>query len=209
MPAVTAAAVRSTSPAIQRLTVSSTRLGIEALLAHALVHLGEARRVPQLGREVAIALDARWCDSLMSRPCAAMAASVKRSASAPYSSIMRQGVHDVALGLRHLLPLLVAHQGVDVDVVERHLLHEVEAHHHHARDPEEDDVEAGDERAGRIVALQLRVLSGQPSVENGHSAEENQVSSTSASRLRSLLAARIEREIVDLSMYGDLLCGAA
>ena len=33
-------------------------LGIEVLLAHALVHLGEARRVPQLGREVAIALDA-------------------------------------------------------------------------------------------------------------------------------------------------------
>ena len=34
-------------------------------------------------------------------------------------------------------------------------LHEVQAHHHHARDPEEDDVEAGDERAGWIKACEL------------------------------------------------------
>ena len=58
MPAVTAAAVRSTSPAIQRLSVCFDGLGVEVLLAHALVHLGEARGVPELGREVAIALDA-------------------------------------------------------------------------------------------------------------------------------------------------------
>ena len=39
---------------------------------------------------------------------------------------------------------------------ERHVLHEVQPHHHHPRDPEEDDVEAGDERVGRIVARELR-----------------------------------------------------
>ena len=32
--------------------------------------------------------------------------------------------------------------------MERHLAHEVQAHHHHPGDPEEDDVEAGDQRAG-------------------------------------------------------------
>ena len=85
----------------------------------------------------------------MSRPCAAMAASVKRSASAPYSSISARGSMTLPLDFDIFCALLVAHEGVDVDVVERHLLHEVRAHHHHARDPEEDDVEAGDERAGR------------------------------------------------------------
>ena len=46
-----------------------------------------------------------------------------------------------------LAPFSSRTRRVDVDVVERHLLHEVQAHHHHAGDPEEDDVEAGDQRA--------------------------------------------------------------
>ena len=57
--------------------------------------------------------------SLMSRPCAAIAASVKRSASAPYWSMSVERIDDVALRLRHLRALLVAHEGVDVDVAER------------------------------------------------------------------------------------------
>ena len=32
----------------------------------------------------------------------------------------------------------------------------LQAHHHHPRDPEEDDVEAGDQHVGRVVALELR-----------------------------------------------------
>ena len=52
--------------------------------------------------------------------------------------------------------LLVADKGVDVDVAERDILHEVHAHHHHAGDPEEDDVEARDKNIGRIIALQFR-----------------------------------------------------
>jgi hypothetical protein len=57
-------------------------------------------------------------------------------------------------------------------------------HHHHPGDPEEDDVEAGDQHVGRQVAREVRLrLSGQPSVEKGTSAEENQVSSTSSSRV--------------------------
>ena len=91
-------------------------------------------------------------------------------------------VDDIALGLRHLLAFAVAHQAVHVDLAERHVAHELQAEHDHARDPEEDDVEAGDQHAGRVEALRGPAFcSGQPSVENGHSAEENQVSSTSAS----------------------------
>jgi hypothetical protein len=65
-------------------------------------------------------------------------------------------VDDVALRLRHLVPVLVADQSGDVHVTERHVAGELQAHHHHARDPEEDDVEAGHQHAGRIERLQLR-----------------------------------------------------
>ena len=67
-------------------------------------------------------------------------------------------VDDVALGLRHLLPLSVANEAVNVDLPEGDGAHELETHHDHARDPEEDDIEAGDENARRIVARKLRCL---------------------------------------------------
>ena len=94
----------------------------------------------------------------MSRPGAASAARVKRSASAPYLSISSSGSMTLPLDFDIFWPALVAHQGVDVDGAERHIAHEVQAHHHHAGDPEEDDVEAGDQHVGRVVALQLRRL---------------------------------------------------
>jgi hypothetical protein len=53
-------------------------------------------------------------------------------------------VEHVALGLRHLLPLGIADEAVDIDVLERNLAGDVFGHHHHARDPEENDVKAGD-----------------------------------------------------------------
>ena len=49
---------------------------------------------------------------------------------------------------------------MDVDVAERLLADHRVLHHHHPRDPEEDDVEAGDENGCREVALQLRRLVG-------------------------------------------------
>ena len=49
---------------------------------------------------------------------------------------------------------------MDIDVAERHLVHHMQAHHHHARDPEEDDVEAGDEHVGRVIAGKLGRLVG-------------------------------------------------
>ena len=44
---------------------------------------------------------------------------------------------------------------MDVDVLERHLAGEVQSQHHHPGDPEEDDVEAGDQDRGRVEACQL------------------------------------------------------
>jgi hypothetical protein len=55
-----------------------------------------------------------------------------------------QRVDAVALGLRHLLAELVTDQTVQEDVVERlHVVHRVQAEHHHPDDPEEQDVVAG------------------------------------------------------------------
>ena len=64
-------------------------------------------------------------------------------------------VEHVALRLRHLLPVLVADDRVDVDVAERHVAREVGRRHDHARDPEEDDVEAGHEHGRRQERREL------------------------------------------------------
>ena len=78
-------------------------------------------------------------------------------------------VEGVALRLRHLLALGVAHDGVDVDVAERHLAGEVQRRHDHARDPEEDDVEAGDQHRRRAgTSSRSGVSSGQPSERERH-----------------------------------------
>ena len=67
-----------------------------------------------------------------------------------------QRVDDVALGLAHLLSVFVADQGVDVDVLEGHLVHELEPHHDHPGHPEEDDVEPRDHQRGRVEVFELR-----------------------------------------------------
>ena len=64
------------------------------------------------------------------------------------------GVEDVALRLRHLVAVAVAHESVDVHFAERHVAHELQPEHDHAGHPEEDDVEAGDQHRGRIERLQ-------------------------------------------------------
>ena len=52
------------------------------------------------------------------------------------------GIYDIALGLGHLLAIRIANQAVYVDVFERDLFLETQRHHHHACDPEKDDVKA-------------------------------------------------------------------
>ncbi len=65
------------------------------------------------------------------------------------------GVEYVALGFGHLLPLAVAHQTVYVNRLERYLLGELQGHHDHPGNPEEDDVKAGDQHAAGVEGLQL------------------------------------------------------
>ena len=118
----------------------------------------------------------------MSVPGAALSSNAKRTASVPYFSVTSSGSMHVALGLRHLLPLGVAHQAVDVDLAERHIAHELEAHHDHARHPEEQDVEARDQQRCRDrSAAGRRSRRASPAWKTARAPELNQVSSTSVS----------------------------
>ena len=139
-------------PVVERLFGRSR---VEARHRDAAVHLREPAGVPQLGREVAVALDA-----LGGKLDVASLRRHRRQREAqrvgPVFIDQLERIDDVAFRLRHFGAALVAHECVDVDGVERHLGHEMQAHHHHARDPEEDDVEAGHQHVGRVVARELR-----------------------------------------------------
>jgi len=63
-------------------------------------------------------------------------------------------IEHIALRLRHLLAVLVADEAGDVDVLEGHRAGEVPGHHDHPGDPEEEDVEAGDQHRRRQVAVE-------------------------------------------------------
>ena len=93
-----------------------------------------------------------------------------------HQRIQRDAIHQVdriehvALRLGHLLALRVAHQPGDVDVLERDLPGEVVGHHDHPGDPEENDVEAGDQHARRHVSIEP-ALGHQGFVGPAHRAE--------------------------------------
>ena len=109
-------------------------------------------------------------------------------------------VDAIAGRLAHHLALAVQDVGVDEAVLERQVAQVVHAGDGHARHPQGDDVAAGHQAGAGVVVAQA-VLgagspapsgvwpsstwalcgSGQPSVLCGHSALENQVSSTSGS----------------------------
>ena len=66
-----------------------------------------------------------------------------------------QGVQAVAFGLGHLAALGVAHQAVDIYLAEGRLAGELQGHHDHAGDPEEDDVVAGHQGIRGVEALEI------------------------------------------------------
>jgi hypothetical protein len=65
------------------------------------------------------------------------------------------GVDAVAQALGHLAAEVVEHRAVDAHVPEGNVLHDLQAHHHHARDPEVDDAPVGDQRVGRVVVVEV------------------------------------------------------
>ncbi len=179
-------------PAVDREPV---RRGIEALRVAALVHLAEARRVPDFRREIAVALE----PPLRHLHVAALRTERGEREPQRVGAVFLdevERVERVAPRLRHLGALGVAHHAVQEHVMERHFLHEVHAHHHHARDPEKQDVPAGHEHVGGIVAREFgRLLGpaerrerperrGEPCVEHVGIARERHVAAELRLRLR-------------------------
>ena len=67
-------------------------------------------------------------------------------------------VEHVPFRFAHLLTLAVADQAMHIDILEWNVAGEVIRHHHHACDPEEDNVKTGNEHAGRQIARQHGVV---------------------------------------------------
>src|SRR5262249_2565710 len=130
---------------------------IETRIEDAVLSDAIAGRVPQLGGEVAAALDTRLRKFDVAPLCSLRSEAEAQGVAAVLVDQVKW-INDVALELRHLLAAFVAHEGVDVDGTERHIAHEMKAHHHHAGDPEEDYVKAGDQHVAGVVALKERVV---------------------------------------------------
>src|SRR6266481_2041371 len=94
---------------------------VEVFDRRAIVHLGEAAGVPELGREIAVALDALGRQLDVAALCRHRGEREAQRVGAEVVDQM-QRIDDVALRLRHLGALLVADERMDVDGRERYLL---------------------------------------------------------------------------------------
>ena len=123
-------------------------------------HLAEPARVPELVAEIFPALDPVFLKADV-LPLRRDRHDPEPQAVRPVGVDQVERVGRIAEGLRHLPALLVADDAGEVDVFERNppldrlaRPHEFEARHDHARDPEENDVRARDERRRRIEMVE-------------------------------------------------------
>ena len=147
------------------------RLAGRQLIHVRAVHQRELGGVEQLGGEVA----GGGCVVLADGQIHARIRAAGQGEAQRVRAVLLHPVHRVdavAQGLGHLAALFVAHQAVQVKVLERNLRAAVGAlpkdfrgflagegaEHHHARHPEEQDVVGGDQHGGGEELLQLRGL---------------------------------------------------
>ena len=117
------------------------------------VHLQKATGIPDFGGEVPITL----------KPCCrhfdvtALRCHRRQGESQRVGAILIdkfQRIENIAFGFRHFLAFSVANQRMDIDLTEWHFaIHEVHAHHHHAGNPEKDNIKTGNKNIARIVAF--------------------------------------------------------
>ena len=153
------------------------------------VHLHEAARVPDLGHEAAGLLGARAVDEPVGLlvdvgvELDVLVVGDEREEVVAHRvrAVLLHELHRVdavALGLGHAAAVLGQDRGVDVDVVEGHLVREVQRAHDHAGHPQGDDVARGHEHLGGVVLGELGgvvgpalrgegpQLAGEPGVEH-------------------------------------------
>ena len=63
------------------------------------------------------------------------------------------GVNDITLGFGHFRALLIEDKRMNINILKRRGLHKVRALHHHARDPEEDNIMRSNKRGGGVEGL--------------------------------------------------------
>jgi hypothetical protein len=142
--------------------------------------------VPKAGMPSGNSLRVRFS---IDRPAAGPSGSAVRFHQRPRADAVDQveRIEHVALRLRHLLAFRVAHEAVHIDVAERDLpvkcrvIITMRATQKKMMSKPVTSTDGGQVEIERRIRL-LRVVGVQSSVENGHSADENQVSSTSSSR---------------------------
>src|SRR5262245_38317990 len=105
------------------------------------VHMAEyqSRRVPNLGRERAIAIEEFVTEGDVG-PGSTHTRQGKPHRVRAESIANLERVHDIALGFRHFLPIRIANDPGDIHRPKWNVIHELQAEHHHASDPEENDV---------------------------------------------------------------------
>ena len=110
------------------------------------------RRIPNLVGEVAIRFD------LLFVPASVRRSHRRQRQAGRIDAVLikdLQRIDPVAFRFRHPLPVFVEHRAGNVNVVERFLADELQTGHHHARNPEKDDVPRCDENRSRIEGFQV------------------------------------------------------
>ncbi len=120
------------------------------------VFIHEARDVPELVREVLVAFYLVFAKREVG---ARRIADDKRHAERVGAVLIgeRKRIDDVAFGLRHLLPVRIVYEPVEIHGRERHGVGEIEAEYNHARDPEEENVAPGLHQVSRVVSCVFSV----------------------------------------------------
>ena len=134
------------------------------VVGHLAVHLAEATGVPELVAEILATLDPVLLEADV-LPLRRDGHDAEAQAVGAVLGDEVERVRRVAEGLRHLATLLVADDAGEIDVLERDPPlqrlagpHKLQAGHDHARDPEENDVRARDERRGRVEVIEASLL---------------------------------------------------
>ena len=156
MPRASRRRPRSSAPGARGSSGPRRRSGARPALRHVRVQQDQPRGVPQLVGEVASLLDAVRGEADVLARRHRQQAEAQGVGAVDLDLVQR--VDPGAERLRHPPAVGGLDDGVDVDVVERDLAGELEPHHDHPRDPEEDDVAGRGEEVGRVERREQRIV---------------------------------------------------
>ncbi len=150
------AVLRSTGN--RRRDLALRRICVRLILIEFAIQQDQSGRVPELVREVRPLLDLGVGEADVLGRGHRQQPEAQRVGAVAVDLLER--VDPGPEALRHPPPVAGLDHRVDVDVAERDVAGELDPHHDHPRDPEEEDLARGGEEAGRIEGAQLRGVVG-------------------------------------------------